>query len=132
MGKQKSPEHDLQVSVFEWVREKGIYIFPELEAFRSITSGQPRYGWEINWFKAEGMEPGYPDTHLPVPRYPYCALWIEVKAGYGKPSDTQKERIMMLRKYGNCAVVRNDPNEIIWTLIDYLLYNPILDANDPL
>jgi len=120
---KRREEHDMQCSVVSWVRQTGIYIFPELLLFHASTGGQPRYGWAVQWFKDEGLEGGFPDTHLPVPRGGYAGLWIEFKTKTGSPTDQQLEKIALLREQGNYVVIRDDPNEAIWTIIDYLLCN---------
>lgn len=126
--RQGSPEHDLQCQVFKWTREIGQFFFPELEVYRSVTSGQPRYGWQVNWFKEEGLEPGYPDTHLSVSREPWVSLWIEHKASNGVLSSTQKERIKMLREYGHCVCVSKSVNLTIAILVDYILMHDIPES----
>ena len=121
--KKSREEHDIQCAVVEWVRRTGIYIFPELLLFHASTGGQPRYGWALHWFKAEGLESGFPDTHLPVSRLGYSGLWIEFKTPTGQLSPDQEIKTALLSEQGNLVIVCTDPNEAIWTIIDFLLWN---------
>lgn len=128
--RRSSPEHDLQASVFKWVRETGVYLLPELKQFHSITSGQPRFGSAVAWFKAEGMESGFPDTHLPIARGGFNSLWIEFKAP-GKKSGIrpdQAARIENLNNTGNLALVCDDANEACHILVCYCLNEIVRDA----
>lgn len=130
LAKRRRPEHDIQSAAFDWFRNRGIYLFPELALIRSITSGQPRFGGQLMYYKREGLETGYPDIHLAVPRW-YPSLWIEVKSKTGVVRDEQRQRIYQLRNNGHCVVVRRSVEGIISTVIDYLLYNEIEDASSP-
>lgn len=125
MGRKKksNPEHDVQAAVFSWKREIGVYLFPELELFHASQAGQPRWGAQRNYYKAEGLEDGYPDTHLPISRGGYCSLWIEFKAP-GKKSglrDNQKEKIRLLQNEGNLVFLCDDKDEAILALTHYCL-----------
>ena len=61
--------------------------------------------------KKAGKKAGVSDLHLPVPIYPYCGLWIEMKRkiekGKPKPKTTlsQQEWINKMRKQGHYACV---------------------------
>lgn len=52
---------------------------------------------------SEGMKPGMPDIHLPVPKNGYHGLWIELKVGYNKPTQQQLECLAELRRLGHYA-----------------------------
>ena len=119
--KNKNEEHEIQSAVFEWRDAEGLFIFPELCLYHSITSGQPRYGWQVGWYKREGMMSGLPDTHLPVPRGGYTSLWIEFKSPTGTVRPEQKDAIALLRRYRNLVVICRSKEEAIQTLTDYLL-----------
>lgn len=121
--KRNRNEQKLQEDLFEWVREEGKYIFPELEAFRSITSGQARFGASVSYVKKAGMEGGYPDTHLAVSRGGYASLWIELKAPGNKSntSKAQKDRIADLTRNGNLVFVLDKLEDIKSVLESYCL-----------
>ena len=129
MGKRKNPEHELQCSVFEWIEDTGKIVFPELELAHSSTTGQPRYGWEISWYKKEGARTGYPDINIPVSRCGYSGLFIELKIPPNKLREDQAFRIFSLRKQGYACVVRYTKKDIINTILDYMLGNGVYDPD---
>lgn len=74
---------------------------------------------------AEGMEKGFPDTFLPIPRGGYHGLWIELKAP-GRLSglrEEQEEKIDFLNSVGYYAVVLDDFGDIVYHLMQYCLLN---------
>ena len=77
--------------------------------------------------KKAGKKAGVSDLHLPVPIYPYCGLWIEMKRnivkGKAKPKITlfQQEWINKMRKQGHYAVVCFGADEAIDIIKRYVL-----------
>lgn len=93
------------------------------------------------WMRAEGMEDGTPDVHLPVsqlviaaltgerlitpPDVPGASLYIEMKdpAKYGTkagaPTARQLERHQALRRGGNIVVVAYGCNAALGAVYDY-------------
>jgi hypothetical protein len=58
--------------------------------------------------KAEGVVAGIPDLFLAVPRGDRSGLFIEMKAGKGVLTDSQKEAIRQLTMQGyRCEVIRS-------------------------
>lgn len=119
----------MQVQVFEWIREDGWILFPELLMFASNTSGAARSIGQRIFLKREGMESGFPDTFFPVPRCGYSGIYIELKMPGARLREDQAFRIWMLRRMGFCAVVRYTDNDVISTLVDYLLNNGVFDPD---
>lgn len=69
----------------------------------AIPNGGKRDKREAANLKAEGVKPGVPDTHLPVPRGDYASLYIEFKRP-GKKKNVSDEQIKtheQLREVGN-------------------------------
>ena len=99
-------EHDEQVALFNWaMRQECIY--PELELFHAIPNGGHRHKATAAKLKAEGVKAGVPDTFLPVARRGFHGLYIEMKFGGNKPTDSQRYWIDNLTDEGYCAVVCN-------------------------
>lgn len=114
-------EHAEQVLLFQWAAlNEGRY--PELRLLHAVQNWAgvkgPRDGARR---KAEGVKPGVPDVHLPVPRNGYASLYIEMKRRYPrmtktqgvqysrtKPTREQEEWIAALREAGNAV-------EVCWT-----------------
>lgn len=80
--------------------------WPELRLFHAIPNGGHRSRRTAGLLKAEGVRPGVPDYHLPVPRGGYVGLWIELKrTDGGRVSPEQREWLAHLQAQGHCAVV---------------------------
>ena len=75
--------------------------FPELRCCHHVPNGGQRSAATAGRLKAEGVRPGVPDVHLPVPHGGYCGLWIEMKVGRNRTTQAQNEMIDRLRAYGN-------------------------------
>ena len=78
-----------------------IHRFPELRCCHHVPNGGQRSAATAGRLKAEGVRPGVPDVHLPVPHGGYCGLWIELKVGRNRTTPAQDEMIDRLRAYGN-------------------------------
>lgn len=97
-------EHDHQVALFEWADyQTGMY--PELAFMYAIPNGGHRHKRTAGRLKAEGVKAGVPDVHLPVSRGGYIGLWIEMKFGKNKPTESQKAWLAAMRNFGHRAVV---------------------------
>lgn len=130
--KRTTPEHDLQKELFSWVRGIGRAIFPELHMYHSETSGQPRNGGQLRYYKDEGLETGYPDTCLHIARGGYCGLWIELKAP-GKRKGVrpdQEQRLGQLQLGGHLVFVLDDLEEIKSVLQHYILGHYVASKPD--
>ena len=84
-----------------WMEPK----LPELRLLFHVPNGGSRDKREAARLKAQGVKPGVPDLFLPVARNGYHGLWIELKAGRGKPSANQCQWIGDLNEQGYRAVV---------------------------
>lgn len=96
--------------------------FPELEAIYHIPNEGKRSKSTGARMKKEGLVKGVPDIHLPIPKGKYHSLYIELKRTHGaKVSKDQRDRIAILNKYGNYAVVSYGWEEAAKVLKWYLL-----------
>lgn len=70
--------------------------------------------------RKEGVKPGIPDLHWPVPRGGYIGLYIETKAPKnGRLSDKQKEVLPQLAEQGHQVVICKGAEAIIAAVLDY-------------
>lgn len=112
-------EHDEQVALIQWC-DYHMRKYPELEALYAIPNGGLRNLRVGQKLKAEGVKPGIPDLHLPVPRGPYNSFYIEMKFGDNKQTGYQKLRQKILEGHGNKVVVCYSFEEARDELINYL------------
>lgn len=97
-------EHDEQVALFHW-KEQMVGKYPELRTLYATPNAGKRSVRAGKYMVAEGLRKGVPDLCLPVPRGKYGALYIELKHGKNKPTESQNRWIKLLNQYGNKAVV---------------------------
>jgi len=80
----KQDEHFLQVAIVNYCKYNQIPIF-------AIPNGGHRYISVARKLKAEGVMSGVADLFVFCANDHYHGLFIEVKVGYNKQSDTQKD-----------------------------------------
>lgn len=86
----KHQESVLQQQIIEWCNWN-LKKYPELEFLHHSPNGGKRSAREGARFKREGVRAGFPDLMLPVARKGYYGLYIELKVGNGKQSESQKK-----------------------------------------
>lgn len=112
-------EEGEQITLFEWVNwMSGKY--PELELLLHIPNGGKRNKLEAIRLKREGVRAGVPDLFLPVARGKYHGMFVELKAGKGKPTNLQKEWIRRLNEQGYHALVINGWEAAAKAIMEYL------------
>lgn len=103
MARNEDREQQLLI---KWSQQAGIRReFPELKLMFHIPnerSCDPREGKRL---KLMGVRSGVPDLFLPAARGKYHGLFIELKAGNGKPSDNQKWWFRELNSQGYFSAV---------------------------
>ena len=83
-------EHAEQSALITWANLNAA-TYPELLLLYAIPNGGYRSKATAGKLKAEGVKPGVPDLHLPVPRGPTRSLYLEMKRQKGGHlSDAQK------------------------------------------
>ncbi len=103
-----------QRAVVEYCDLKGIPVF-------HIPNGGYRNKAEAAHLKAQGVRPGVPDLCVPVARYGYHGLYIEMKAKKnGRASAYQQRWLALLRENGYCAYVCNGADAAIKLLDQYM------------
>ena len=112
-------EHEEQLVVIQW-RDLHISKCPELALLHAIPNGGHRHKAVAVKLRAEGVEAGVPDLHLPVARRGFHSLWIELKAEDGKVSREQQRWLKQLAEQGHCAVLKHGADAAIATIRWYL------------
>ena len=95
MSKRKDPEHDLQTSLVQWIRE----VDPEI--LFTATNGGVRLSMnQAKRMKAAGYLRGVPDLLFFEARNGFHGLAIELKAPKGRISPIQREQVEEFRIRG--------------------------------
>lgn len=118
---RKSVQHEgnEQRFLFDWI-SYSLGKYPELDLLYHIPNGGSRNRAEAANLKRQGVKSGVPDLHLPVARGGYHSLYIELKYGSNKTTETQNKWLAALREQGNFTAVCYGWEEAKDTLIDYL------------
>lgn len=80
---------------------------------RVVCSGGAR-------LKALGMQPGFPDLFLAVPRGGQHGLFVEMKSAKGTVRDTQREMLALLSEQGYATAVCRSLDEFRSVIDNYL------------
>ena len=114
------PEGEEQRQLFEWANFFSAAM-PELELLYHIPNGGSRNKAEAAKLKREGVKPGVPDLCLPVPRFGFNGMYIELKRRKGgQVSAGQKRWIEKLQQQGYRAVVCRGWKEAAAAIANYL------------
>jgi hypothetical protein len=98
------PETAEQALLIQWAR-RNRHQHPELDLLFHIPNGGHRSRSQGAILKLAGVRAGVPDLFLPVPRAPYHGLWIEMKAGKGRPTPEQRGWLEALAAQGYVTAV---------------------------
>lgn len=115
----KRSEHAEQRDLITWA-QMHYAGYPILRCLYAIPNGGARHKAVAGKLRAEGVRPGVPDLHLPVPNANKCGLWIEMKAGRNKPTPHQLDWHERLRKIGHQVNVCYSWHEAAGVICDYL------------
>ena len=118
----RDDEHDEQVKLFAWCSHPTVVkCWPEMRLLYAIPNWigvrTAKHGARL---KAEGRKKGVPDICLPVRRFPYIGLYLEMKTEDGALSSDQREWIERLRAAGHCVYVARSSELARRFIIDYL------------
>jgi hypothetical protein len=119
--KNETPKEEWeQEQIFRWAYSNQIRV-PELQLCNGSMNGvyvTPKIRAKL---KAQGLRPGVPDIDLPVKRFPYTGLHIELKrVKGGRVSKEQKRFHQLLEQQGRKVEVCKGWIEAVCTMIDYL------------
>jgi len=124
----QSSEHTEQCVLMDWCSYNE-HRYPPLKWLFAIPNGaklpykktrKGRFSREALWLKAEGLRPGVSDLMLPHASCGFHGLFIEMKYGKNKPTDTQARFIIDVRKESYAALVCYGADEAIEALKNYL------------
>lgn len=79
-----------QIAVIQW-SQWNMNRFPELKWLHHCPNGGSRNRTEAVKLKQMGVKAGVSDLHLPYPKGIYCGLYVEMKFGSNRQTDSQKE-----------------------------------------
>ena len=104
-----TPEHDEQVALFRWAALNENRL-PELKNMFAVQNGGQRHKAVAAKLKAEGVKAGVPDIFLAFPKIYhsgafFAGLFIEMKAGKNRTTQSQKEWIVGLKNAGYMVAV---------------------------
>lgn len=94
-----------QLALLCWCQQNQS-VYPDLRWLFHIPNGGSRHKAEAGKLKAMGVRPGVPDLFLPIKRWKYSGLWIELKRpttvgkAAGVASGVQVEWLNELEKQG--------------------------------
>jgi len=118
-------EGEHQEKIFDWCNNN-LDTYPEVDLLFAIPNGVKRSKRYMAKLKRQGLKPGVLDMFLPVPRWGFNGLFIELKrpAGpnnaKGRLSTAQKEWIEKLTKQGYAVHVTYGWEETVTLLKHYL------------
>lgn len=115
-------ESNLQQGCVKWFRLQ----YPHLaKLLVAVPNGGYRNAREAGRMKAEGIVPGASDLLLLVPRNGYGCLGIEMKAGPGRQTTSQKQWQERFEAGGNKYVLCRNAEEFVNEVRKYLNNNSI-------
>lgn len=106
-------EADEQKAVVAYLKMRDI-------PFYHIPNEAKRNPRTASHLKALGMVAGVPDLCIPVARGVYHGLYIEMKAGRNKPTESQMRWLSLLQEQGYAATVCLGADEAIATIGEYM------------
>ena len=122
-------EDDEAVALISW-RDLHAKRYPELALLIAIQNGGKRNVREAARLKRMGVRAGVSDYLLPVatwepsaatgPRLGSMGLWLELKAGTGKPTPSQLEWLRLMREQGYATQVCTGWEAAAQAICDYL------------
>ena len=116
----ETSEREEQELLFQWAELKR-GMFPDLELMFHIPNGGSRNVIEAKNLKKQGVKPGVPDICLPVPRWGWHGLFIELKRQKGgRATPEQLEYIEDLKDQGYAAEICHGFDEASKFILDYL------------
>lgn len=102
-----------QEAFIEWCEWNKVLIF-------AIPNGGSRHPAEAMNLKRQGVKAGVPDLFIPIASGEYHGLFIEMKYGKNKPTESQRLWIEVLKRQGYETAVCWSCGEAITTTTNYL------------
>lgn len=95
----KKSELTEQIKLFNWAESIKTYV-PELNLMYHVPNEGKRQQGTGAILKTAGLKKGVPDIVLPVARWGYHGLYIELKFGRNKPTKEQRAYMEQLQEEG--------------------------------
>lgn len=119
MTRLAETEHQAQCTLFAWADlMKSRY--PELGLMYANPNGGYRPKKTGADLKKSGTKSGIPDVTLPVPRRGFHGMYLELKVGRNRPSETQEAWFDALTRQGYRVEVAWGSEAAIQAVCDYL------------
>lgn len=93
-----------QVALFQWAEFAKVR-YPELELMYHVPNEGKRSPVTGARMKRAGLKTGVPDVCLPTAHGGYIGLYIEMKYGKNKPTESQKKWLRALQAQGHMTAV---------------------------
>lgn len=116
---RRRSEDTEQEVVIQWARMNSGK-WPELSLLHHIPNGGSRGKSEAARFKRMGVLAGVADLHLPVARGPWHGLYIEMKYGEGRLSNSQKDFLKLAAEQGVYCIVCYSAEDAIEVIRQYV------------
>jgi hypothetical protein len=117
--KMKNLESIEQQALIKWAELQSVH-YPQLKLLYHIPNGGKRNITTATRLKREGVKSGVPDLCLPVARFNYNGMYIEMKAKKGKTTENQDLWIEALRNQGYYVVIAYGWEEAKNEILKYL------------
>tara|TARA_R110000796_G_scaffold62237_8_gene143634 strand:- start:316 stop:687 length:372 start_codon:yes stop_codon:yes gene_type:complete len=114
-NKYLTKEDKLQHRIISYLK----YQYPKI-LYTHVPNEGKRSVFERYKFKYLGAKAGVPDLLIFKPNKVYCGLALELKVGYNKPTESQKEWLKNLEENNWLALCLNNYEEIVETIDKYL------------
>ncbi len=108
-------EAETQQAIFEWAMWNQNLV-PELEMMYAVPNGQYRPGQRLE----PGTRSGVPDICLPVPRGDYHGMYLELKVGKNRATESQVWWLDNLKAQGYYTVCAHGFDTAIAAIERYL------------
>lgn len=121
--KRRRPRHledDEQRSLFHWLRAVRWKDRPLTKYAWHCWNGGKRNPKEAARMVGLGVKPGVPDVTMAIARHSFHGLYIELKVGNNRLTDSQKEVQSMLIEEGYCVRLAYSWHEAARFVCDYL------------
>ncbi len=115
---QKSEDTE-QINVIDWAL-CNTSRYPELKWLYHCPNGGSRNRQEAVKLKRMGVKAGVSDLCIPYPKGIYCGLYIEMKYGNNRKTESQKEFLTDMAAAGHYAVTCYSMEDAIRIITEYL------------
>ena len=109
-----------QIALMQWAELATVAGYRVTDYLFAIPNGGKRNIREAARLKRMGVKAGVSDLFLPIPCGPAHGLWIELKAGKGRPTEAQSAWLSRMALQGYATCVCHGAEEAIRAITAYL------------